>query len=124
MGGFGALRVGAKYGYRFKAISGHSSITSLAQIKLFVEEHLKDYLQKDIVDEDVLATFRQYRDSLPPIKFDCGTDDLLLKYNRELHEKMLQEGIEHQYNEYSGGHEWPYWEKHIMESLKFFSEQL
>jgi putative tributyrin esterase len=124
MGGFGALRIGAKYGNRFKGISGHSSITSLAQIKLFVEEHLKGYLQKDIVDEDVLATFKKHRDTLPPVKFDCGTNDLLLKYNRELHEKMVQAGIDHQYNEYPGGHEWPYWATHIMESMNFFSEQL
>lgn len=124
MGGFGALRIGAKYGDRFKAISGHSSITSLAQIKLFVEEPLKSYLQHNIVDEDVLATFKQYRDSLPPVKFDCGTDDLLLKYNRELHEKMVQEGIPHQYNEYTGGHEWYYWATHIIDSLRFFASHL
>jgi enterochelin esterase-like enzyme len=124
MGGFGALRIGAKYGDRFKAISGHSSITSLPQIKLFVEEHLKSYLQHNIVDEDILATFKQYRDSLPPVKFDCGTDDLLLKYNRELHEKMVQEGIDHEYDEYTGGHEWYYWATHIIDSLKFFASHL
>ena len=38
MGGFGALRIGAKYGSRFKAMSGLSSMTSLPQMKLFVEE--------------------------------------------------------------------------------------
>jgi putative tributyrin esterase len=121
MGGFGALRIGAKYGNRFRAISGHSSITSLPQMKLFVEEPLKNYVQTDMVDEDLLATFKQYKKQLPPVYFDCGTEDLLIAYNRELHDKMEQEGIPHGYQEYAGGHEWPYWAKHVIDSLKFFS---
>jgi putative tributyrin esterase len=124
MGGFGALRIGAKYGYKFKAISGLSSITSLPQMKLFVQESLKSYMQQDITSEDLLATFKQYRDQLPPIRFDCGTDDILVKYNRELHKKMDREGIPHIYEEYPGGHEWPYWTKHIITSLEFFAQQL
>jgi S-formylglutathione hydrolase FrmB len=124
MGGFGALRMGAKHGNRFKAISGHSSITSLPQMKLFVEEPLKSYIQSDIVDEDLLATFKHYKKQLPPVYFDCGTEDLLIAYNRELHEKMQQEGIRHTYREHAGGHEWPYWAKYVTDSLKFFSSHI
>jgi putative tributyrin esterase len=124
MGGFGALRIGAKYGSKFRAISGHSSITSLPQMKLFVEESLKSYVPLDIVDEDLLATFKKYREHLPPIRFDCGTNDLLINYNRDLHQKMEKEGIPHIYEEYSGGHEWPYWSEHIIDSLNFFAAQL
>lgn len=123
MGGFGALRIGAKYGSKFKAISGHSSITSLPQLKLFVEEPLKNYAQGEPIDEDVLATFNYYND-LPPIYFDCGTEDILIKYNRELHQKMDREGIRHIYREYPGGHEWPYWASHITDSLKFFASHM
>lgn len=123
MGGFGALRIGAKYGPMFKAISGLSSITSLAQMKLFVEESLKSYVPADVVDEDLLATFKRYREQLPPIRFDCGTRDLLISYNRDLHQKMDKEGILHVYEEYSGAHEWPYWSEHIIASLKFFAAQ-
>jgi len=124
MGGFGALRIGAKYGDKFKAISGLSSITSLAQIKFFAEEALVNYCQQNIIDEDVFATLKQYKNQLPLIKFDCGTDDLLLKYNRDLHTKMQKEGIPHLYNEYAGGHDWPYWSTHIIDSLKFFAASL
>ena len=38
MGGYGALRIGAKYPNTFNGISGHSSITDIPQMKLFVEE--------------------------------------------------------------------------------------
>lgn len=124
MGGFGALRIGAKYGQQFRAISGMSSITSLPQIKLFVEEPLKYYAQDNAVDEDVFATFKYYRQQLPPMRFDCGTNDLLLRYNRDLHKKMEQEGIPHIYEENSGGHEWSYWSKHVITTLKFFASHL
>lgn len=124
MGGFGALRIGAKYGKRFKAISGMSSITSLLQIKLFVEEALKNYSQNDIVDEDVYETMKHYRQNLPPVKFDCGLNDPLLKYNRDLHSRLEKAGIPHIYNEYPGDHEWAYWADHVIDSLKFFAAQL
>jgi len=124
MGGFGALRIGAKYAPKFKAISGHSSITSLAQIKFFAEESLKYYAQDSVVDEDIFDTFLHYRQNLPPILFDCGTADLLINYNRSLHKKLEKEGILHHYEEHPGGHEWPYWTKHIITSLKFFAANL
>ncbi|WP_295669928.1 alpha/beta hydrolase-fold protein [uncultured Mucilaginibacter sp.] len=121
MGGFGALRIGAKYGSQFRAISGHSSITSLPQIKFFAEEPLKGYAQDDIINEDVFETFLHYRKQLPPLRFDCGTDDLLINYNRILHKKMVKEGIPHHFEEHTGSHEWAYWSKHIISSLKFFA---
>jgi len=124
MGGFGALRLGAKYGYKFKAISGLSSITSLPQMKLFVQESLKSYMQQNVIDEDLFSTFKAYRDQLPPIRFDCGKDDLLIKHNRELHQKMDKAGIPHIYEEYPGGHEWHYWSEHIIASLEFFAKHL
>jgi len=124
MGGFGALRIGAKYGYKFKAISGHSSITSLPQIKFFAEESLKNYAQDDITDEDVFETFLRYRKQLPPVRFDCGTGDLLINYNRALHKKMDKEGMLHLYVENPGGHEWPYWTEHVIQSLRFFASYL
>lgn len=124
MGGFGALRIGAKYGFKFKGIAGHSSITNVEQMKLFVEENVSVLSQTDPVDNDVFKTFQRFREDLPPIRFDCGSNDQLIEYNRTLHRQMEEEGIEHVYQEYEGGHEWAYWEKHIVETLKFFGGQL
>ncbi len=124
MGGFGALHIGAKYGPMFRAMSGHSAITSLPQMRLFVEEKLKNYLQLNSLDEDLAETFKHYRHQLPPMRFDCGKSDILIGYNRELHQKMDNEGIPHTYEEYPGEHEWPYWSDHIITSLKFFAGRL
>jgi len=124
MGGFGALRIGAKYGNKFKAIAAHSAMTALAQVKFFAEESLKHYAQHNVIDEDVFATFLHYRQQLPPIRFDCGGNDLLINYNRTLHKKMDDAGMLHIYQENEGGHEWPYWSKHIIQSLMFFVQYL
>jgi putative tributyrin esterase len=124
MGGYGALRIGAKYAPKFRAISGHSSMTSLPQIKFFAEESLKTYAQDIISDEDVFETFLLHRKHLPPIRFDCGVNDILINYNRALHKKMEKEGMFHHYEEHHGGHEWTYWSKHITASLKFFAGNL
>ena len=124
MGGFGSLRIGVKYSNRFKAVSGHSSITNLQQMKLFVEEDIENYRQTDKVDEDVFETIIRYLDHLPPIYFDCGTSDQLIRFNRDLHAKLEEQKIKHIYKEYPGCHEWPYWEKHIRESLLFFAHHL
>ena len=91
-------------------------------MKLFVEEDLENYYQKDKTNEDVFETILKYRDLLPPLRFDCGADDLLIDYNRTLHQLLATGKIEHIYQENPGIHEWPYWEKHIGDSLRFFGE--
>jgi putative tributyrin esterase len=124
MGGFGALHVGVKYHRQFKGIAAHSAITNLEQMKLFVEEELYHYYQQDKSEEDVFETCKKYVGKIPPIRFDCGKDDLLIDYNRQLHIQMQEYEIPHIYEEYKGGHEWNYWTKHIGRSLKFFAALL
>lgn len=123
MGGFGALRIGAKYWHRFRAISGHSSITHFDQLSMFVEEPLADY-HAPLEDRSVLETILANSDHLPSVRFDCGTDDPLLAHNRELHSRLVAYGIPHVYEEFSGGHEWPYWEEHLADTLRFFALHL
>jgi putative tributyrin esterase len=123
MGGFGALRLGAKYPQRFRGIGGHSSITHFDQLKQFVEEEAARYGVKD-EDKSVLETMLRNRAALPPIRFDCGTEDKLIEHNRELHRQLEANGISHTYEEFPGGHDWKYWETHLAETLRFFGECL
>lgn len=124
MGGYGALRLGAKHPTRFRAIAGLSSITELSQLSQFVEEPLDYYRQPNRSDESVLAPMLANRSLLPPIRFDCGLSDQLLEPNRLLHQTLLQQAIPHTYVEYPGGHEWAYWEEHIADVLLFFDAYL
>ncbi len=124
MGGFGAFKIGVKYHHVFTAIAAHSSITNLYQMKLFVEEKIENYLQEDKTEEDVLATILKHKDHLPAISFDCGLADTLLEHNRLLHRQLKENNINHDYEEYEGGHEWSYWEQHVIDSMLFFSRFL
>lgn len=120
MGGYGALRLGAKYSKKYKAISGHSSITNTNQMHLFVEEDEILYHQKNRTDEDVFEQISANKDKLPKLRFDCGKDDLLIEYNRTLHQKLDATSIDHIYQEFDGSHEWKYWQEHVKDTLLFF----
>lgn len=123
MGGFGALRLGIKYANKFKAISAHSSITDLKQMNLFVEEALENYLQEDETENSVWEIVRKHSKRLPRIRFDCGKADELIEANQNLHEQFKTASIPHKYEEFEGGHEWPYWQKQVKKSLLFFTEK-
>ena len=43
------------------------------------------------------------------IIFDCGTSDFFLTVNRNLHQKLLDNKIDHDYIERPGGHNDAYW---------------
>lgn len=124
MGGFGALRLGARYATRFRGIAGHSSITHFSQMSRFVEEPLSAFGSLGESDQSVLYWMDKNRLELPPIRIDCGASDLLIEENRTLHRELEQRGIRHIYEEFPGGHEWPYWEIHLADTLRFFSSIL
>ncbi len=119
MGGYGALRLGAKYASRFSAIAAHSAITGIDDLASFVEEPLSDYLSCAPREElDALHWLRRHRAHLPPLQFDCGTADPLIGSNRALHAALLHAGIPHTWAEHPGGHEWSYWQLHLADTLR------
>ncbi|MDA7915938.1 alpha/beta hydrolase-fold protein [Verrucomicrobia bacterium] len=123
MGGFGALRIGAKHGDVFRAATGLSSVTELKQIdELSQDDWSKVLYSRD--DETVLDTILAHQENLPALRFDCGSEDFLIEPNRKLHQALSEAGIKHIYEEYPGEHTWPYWEEHLADSLMFFGEQL
>lgn len=122
MGGFGALRLGVKHAARFRAVAGHSSITHLDQLASFMEEPVGP-IGGSAAERSVLATIREHLQaggSIPPLRLDCGTTDPLIEFNRALHRDLEALGVAHEYEEFPGGHEWPYWEAHLAETLRFF----
>jgi enterochelin esterase-like enzyme len=104
-------------------MAGHSSIMHFEQMKQFVEEDLSI---SGVAPENfsVLETMLANKAALPPIRFDCGTEDPLLEHNRDLHRQLQANGVPHIYEEYPGGHDWNYWETHVADTLKFFASHL
>ena len=120
MGGYGALRLGLLHPHKFAGISAHSSITEVTQIQGFVEESLADF---DLTDTAPLAVIdcAKLSSQMPPLRFDCGSEDLLIEHNRTLHRDLEAAGIPHVYEEFAGGHTWGYWHEHIADTLRFFN---
>jgi S-formylglutathione hydrolase FrmB len=58
-------------------------------------------------------------DSLAVI-FDCGTADFFYEMNKQLHQKMLQLHIAHDYTERPGIHNWDYWQNSVQYQLLYF----
>jgi putative tributyrin esterase len=123
MGGFGALRLGAKYPNIFHSFAGHSSITEFSQMSDFVEETIGTW-NIPAESQSLAEQLTSQRDQLPLFRFDCGTEDPLIQANRKLHQFLKNEGIPHEYQENPGGHEWVYWQTHLPETLCFFEKTL
>ena len=125
MGGYGALRIGAKYPHVFKAFSGLSSITEFKHLAHWYEDGNIEEISANVLEQPgVLQTILLNKATCPPFMFDCGNEDILIAANRALHHELEANHIVHRYHEYPGEHNWNYWSTHIDKHLIFFNEQL
>ncbi len=123
MGGYAALRLGAKYPQVFDGISAHSAfITMEAQRRLVTRE--LPFQPDDRDDGSVMYWMLRHRQHLPSIRLDCGVEDRYIEQNRTLHQALHGAGIRHDYEEYPGGHTWDYWAERLPATLLFFAKLL
>ena len=61
----------------------------------------------------VLASGRPVSD----LYIACGYNDTLVPENRELHERLLEIGFPHAYEEGPGTHDWPFWSEFLRRGL-------
>lgn len=120
MGGFGALRLGARHGARVRGVSAHSSVCHLDQLRIFAERGSRLPAPPAPEDADVLWSLRGRPGALPPLRFDCGRGDPLIEPNRALHRALEADGIAHAFHEHDGGHDWDYWSARLPDTLRFF----
>ncbi|MDP4203508.1 MAG: alpha/beta hydrolase family protein [Bacteroidota bacterium] len=52
---------------------------------------------------------------------DCGSEDFFYKVNCQLHEKLLDRNIPHDFIIRPGAHNWPYWNNSIQYQMLFMS---
>lgn len=120
MGGWGALRLGAKYAPLFGGISAHSALTHLDALDALVNRDIP--YQLETPEERGVAYWLERRaPHLPPLRFDCGLEDKYLHDNRALHRRLQGRAIPHAYEEFEGGHTWAYWAAHLQDTLRFFA---
>jgi S-formylglutathione hydrolase FrmB len=61
---------------------------------------------------------------MPALYVDVGRKDHLINSNRDFHAKLRNLDVSHEYEERAGGHDWPYWQRNVGESLEWLSDNL
>ena len=128
MGGYGAIMLALRHPDVFSVACSHSGAMRFAHEP--IEQRPEVQALADALDPPEkydcfrLAEQLKERGPLPAIRFDCGTEDDLLEWNREFHAHLDAVGIDHRYREYRGAHTWDYWDRHILHTLAFIRAHL
>jgi putative tributyrin esterase len=122
MGGYGALRLMAKFPDKFSGASGLSSITCLTDLLPFLSPKEQRYFKLNFNEERLLTYIKKNQSKLPPFRFDCGKADSLFGSNQILHNQLTKLGIAHGYEELEGDHSNEYWNQNIDRTLIYFSD--
>jgi S-formylglutathione hydrolase FrmB len=59
--------------------------------------------------------------AMPQLFIDVGREDGIVHQSRDLHRRLEALGVPHRYAEWPGGHDWPYWSRHLPESLRWLA---
>ncbi|SBW01756.1 conserved exported hypothetical protein [uncultured Dysgonomonas sp.] len=124
MGGYGALRLAILHPGVFGACGSMSGAVDFRPFpKVYkLSSQLGGYAtNKKRWDENVIINMtNKLKPKTLSIIIDCGFEDQFLYVNGQLHQSMLNKGIQHEYIVESGGHDRKYWNKAIVKQLQFF----
>jgi putative tributyrin esterase len=131
MGGYGAVKVGLKHHDMFASVNSHSGALGFPRLDPAKARELSPESPRIFggsarggPDDPFAIVERIDHGRVPAIRIDCGTDDFLLDQNREFHGHLEKLHVSHEYREYSGGHDWAYWDMHVREALAFHARNL
>ena len=129
MGGFGALHTALYYPDKFclaTALSPALVVHEVANMKDGVGNEIANYeyfrecfgdpakvLESDNNPETLIKKIKAEGKECPKIYMAIGTEDFLLENNREFHNFLESEGIEHVYAEEKGDHNMEFWDKYL-----------
>lgn len=126
MGGHGALYLAIKHKEIFGAAGSMSGGVDFRPFpeNWGIKKYLGDYSSnKENWDKNVVVNLV---DSLQngelKIIFDCGVNDFFIEVNRNLHQKLLDKKIDHDYTERPGEHNWTYWNNSVKYQMLFFHQ--
>lgn len=126
MGGHGGIYLGFRHAEFFGACGSMSGAVDLSYSinKYDIAKRIGDTLnnRKNWYVYSALGAVDQTPKQPLALIIDCGLDDHLLQGNRNLHAKLIERKIAHDYIERPGKHDWNYWRNAIAYQLLFFSK--
>ena len=140
MGGYGALKFGIKYPDKFifaASMSGALDAATRADeygradwaaIRISIRQTFGAADSPVRAANDLHKLVRnlsaQRLAELPFLYLDCGTEDRLIKANREIAEILLERKIPHEFRQLPGKHDWVYWDSQVQEVLKLMQRKM
>jgi S-formylglutathione hydrolase FrmB len=126
MGGHGALYLTIRHPDQFGAVGSMSGAVDIRPFhdKWDISKRLGDIKLYPLNWEKntVVNMINLVKDANLAIIFDCGVDDFFITENRQLHQKMLDLKISHDYIERPGEHNREYWTNSISYQALFFHQ--
>lgn len=143
MGGFGALRLGAKFNEKYGAVFGLSSAMIIEDIAGITEEACEDLPVKiadyhyyrsvfgdltTILESDnnpayIIRKKVEHGERISPVLMACGTEDALIEQNRAYCNFLQSMGVDTAYYEDEGGHNWTFWTKYLEPAVAWAIEK-
>ena len=132
MGGYGAMKLALTFPDNYEgcaSLSGSLDITRKGRPCNINEWRgnfgfdLPNALALEGSENDIFALTQKLADNkapLPKIYLWCGTEDSLIKINREYTHFLKELNIPHIYKESEGDHSWKWWDLHIQDILEYF----
>jgi putative tributyrin esterase len=144
MGGYGALKFGLKYPQMFALVGSFSgalpaplwtnaTLGGLSRWKTLTDSLTAAYGADDSPTRRENDIFRIVGEmpadkikSLPFIYLDCGTEDFLIRFNRDFATILFDKKIPHEFRQLPGVHDWKFWDSQVQEflQLKWKSEKM
>jgi S-formylglutathione hydrolase FrmB len=126
MGGHGALFLAFRHPGTFGAAGSMSGGVDLRPFPQSwgLDKVLGKYSENPVRWEENSVTNMLYllTPNLLDLIIDCGADDFFSLCNNQLHEKLLERKIPHDYTVRPGGHTWEYWSNSIRYHALFFHQ--
>ena len=130
MGGYGAVKAALHHPDKYfgcVSLSGALDVTrknrvcNLPEWRAIFGFDLQDPMELEGSFHDLFAEVRRKAEAgveLPKMYLWCGTEDTLIKINRDYHALLTELGVEHTYEESEGDHSWHWWDMHIQSGLR------
>jgi Predicted esterase len=126
MGGHGALWNAIRHKDVFGAAGSTSGGVDIRPFpdKWEMKKQLGEYKKNKKVwdDHTVINQLDDLKNGELALIIDCGYDDFFFQVNNNLHNKLLERKIGHDYLTRPGAHNWKYWNNSIDYQLLFFDK--
>jgi S-formylglutathione hydrolase FrmB len=125
MGGHGGLYLGIKHKDRFGAAGSTSGGVDFRPFpgNWNIAQRLGTYADNEQQwdKNTVINVADELKSGELALIIDCGVDDFFITVNRNLHRKLVEKKIAHDYTERPGKHNWDYWNNALPYQLLYFS---